>query len=406
MRRSSSVLLVAVLTALLVVPSAAALAAGGDTPVTDPDKDLDQAPDKPDDDHDKPDDEQAGSAPPSSFADISGNRHEGMILAVVAAGITRGCDADGTRFCPARAVTRGQLATFLATSLNLPAARSAGFGDTATSTHARSIDRVVAAGIASGISDDRFAPERHVTREQLATFLANAFELPPASGHRFLDLGSSPHADAIARVAAAGITTGCTGDGKRFCPGDAVRRDQLATFLGGSLGLAPKDPPPADPPATDPTDPRPRVVQPWPGMKLSLPGDGAGALWTSFRELGSPDELKASLKDSAGTYLLIECATGSVDAALDAARSRLTADGAVGPQRIDVIGADAAAWYAYPDPARGRTVAEVVVDIGPHHLTITYVRDDRDVGAPDLTAFTDHVVGKLAFDRDRFLAGW
>lgn len=49
---------------------------------------------------------------------------------------------------------------------------------------------------------------------------------------------NSVHAPGVTYVADAGITTGC-GDGSTYCPGDFLRRDQMATFLHRLSGNAP-----------------------------------------------------------------------------------------------------------------------------------------------------------------------
>jgi hypothetical protein len=58
-----------------------------------------------------------------------------------------------------------------------------------------------------------------------------------ATGFPDVPLGST-HGPGVAFVADAGITAGC-GDGTRYCPGDAVTRGQMATFLFRSSGNAP-----------------------------------------------------------------------------------------------------------------------------------------------------------------------
>ena len=93
------------------------------------------------------------------------------------AGITKGCNAEGTLYCPNDSVTRGQMAEFLSRALNLP--------DGAVNTF---------------VDDD----------------------------------GSIFEAD-IAKIAQAGITKGCTADGTKFCPNDLVTRGQMAAFLRRAL---------------------------------------------------------------------------------------------------------------------------------------------------------------------------
>jgi len=58
--------------------------------------------------------ERALTLPGSSvnwFTDDDGNKHESAIDAVATADVTRGCGSG--RYCPAGAVTRGQMAAFL-----------------------------------------------------------------------------------------------------------------------------------------------------------------------------------------------------------------------------------------------------------------------------------------------------
>jgi hypothetical protein len=182
-------------------------------------------------------------SPGGTFWDDDGNSHEGMIEAIVAADITQGCTGDGRNYCPSVAVNRGQMASFLARALDLPAAERDYFTDDAGSVHQDGINRVAAAGIASGTGSGRFEPLAPVTRAQMATFLSNALELPASERTgRFQDVAGT-HADNIERVAAAEITLGCDATGTRYCPSTAVLRGQMASFLGRALGLEANVPP-------------------------------------------------------------------------------------------------------------------------------------------------------------------
>ncbi|MGH9894087.1 MAG: S-layer homology domain-containing protein, partial [bacterium] len=91
------------------------------------------------------------------------------------------------------------------------------------------INRLAATGITTGCSTNTFCPNDPVTREQMAAFLVRAYVYGDATVDRFVDDESSALENEINRLAAAGITTGCTTD--RFCPRDPVLRDQMATFL-------------------------------------------------------------------------------------------------------------------------------------------------------------------------------
>jgi hypothetical protein len=85
-------------------------------------------------------------------------------------------------------------------------------GDADTSVHADSIQLIGAAGITRGCNpplNDLFCPNQFVSREEMATFLVRALQLPPTSIDYFDDDNGSVHEDSINRVAAAGITRGC-----------------------------------------------------------------------------------------------------------------------------------------------------------------------------------------------------
>jgi glucose/arabinose dehydrogenase len=147
-------------------------------------------------------------------------------------GITAGCAPD--LFCPDGLVTRGQMATFLTRALDLPSTGADFFTDDETNKHEASINRLAAAGITVGCAPGRFCPDGIVTRAQMATFLARAFDLPPTATDFFTDDETSVHEARINRLAAADITHGCTAT--TFCPNGAVTRRQMAAFLHRAMG--------------------------------------------------------------------------------------------------------------------------------------------------------------------------
>src|SRR5262245_14304108 len=102
----------------------------------------------------------AAALPPGgSFIDDNGSTFEGAIEAIVAEGITSGCG--GGRFCPTEAVTRGQMAAFLARALHLVSTSGVAFSDVPTShPFWLSINRLATAGIATGCGGGRFCPSR------------------------------------------------------------------------------------------------------------------------------------------------------------------------------------------------------------------------------------------------------
>ena len=163
------------------------------------------------------------------FTDIVGSGHERSIAFAYEAGITKGVSS--TRYAPAQGVTREQMASFLGRTFDLPAGAEVTFGDVEPgSTHASAIGSLAAAGITQGCAPGRFCPREPVSREQMASFLSRALGLTPAGEPHFRDVAAgSTHADAVAALAEAGLTAGCTAE--LYCPREVVTRGQMATFL-------------------------------------------------------------------------------------------------------------------------------------------------------------------------------
>ena len=170
------------------------------------------------------------------FLDDNGLSHEPNIEAIASAGVTQGCDTAGSLYCPSDPVTRGQMASFLARAFNLAAPAGDHFPDDDGTTHEDNINRLYEAAITTGFPDGTYRPDDHVSREQMASFLARAMGLAPLPGGRFLDV-SGTHEPNINAIADAGVTLGCTPDGMYYCPHDDVRRDQMASFLARALDL-------------------------------------------------------------------------------------------------------------------------------------------------------------------------
>ena len=98
-------------------------------------------------------------------------------------GITRGCDPTApTRFCPGQPITRGQLAGFLVRGLALDTGPAAPFLDVPDRhTFAAEIGILAATGITGGCTPQgtHFCPAEVVTRGQMASFLGRALGLEP-----------------------------------------------------------------------------------------------------------------------------------------------------------------------------------------------------------------------------------
>jgi S-layer family protein len=162
---------------------------------------------------------------------VAGHRFEADIEWLRRAEITTGCD--GEWFCPDDFVTRGQMATFLARALALPPSATDGFVDDDGTSHEDAINRLAAAGIASGCAPTRYCPRNVVSRGQMATFLARGLELEAAVRDWYSDDDRSSHQTNINRLAESRITRGCAHG--LFCPTSSVTRGQMAAFLHRAL---------------------------------------------------------------------------------------------------------------------------------------------------------------------------
>ncbi|CAN5863529.1 hypothetical protein BH23ACT5_BH23ACT5_02120 [soil metagenome] len=190
-----------------------------------------------------------GELPPGgSFTDDDGSVHEADIEALAGSGITRGCNPPwNDAFCPERAVTRGEMAAFLTRALGLEAGPEH-FVDVALSPFQAEIHALADAGITRGCNppeNDRFCPGRAVTRGEMAAFLVRAYGYPADSEDLFVDDDDSVFERDIDALASVGVTRGCNPPANdRFCPHAPVTRQEMASFLTRAEGLTPMLPPP------------------------------------------------------------------------------------------------------------------------------------------------------------------
>lgn len=153
--------------------------------------------------------------PGGSYIDDDEMQQEGYIEALATTGITKGCNPpENDMFCPNNSVTRGQVASFLVRALGLPAAAEVDqFTDDDESPHEADIDALVAAGITKGCNpptNDEFCPTRPVTRGEISAFLVRAFGYEiPSDTDTFTDDDYSVFEGQIEALAAASITSGC-----------------------------------------------------------------------------------------------------------------------------------------------------------------------------------------------------
>jgi hypothetical protein len=145
-------------------------------------------------------------------------------------------------------ITRGQMAAFLRRHLALPTVDQDFFDDDTRSVFEADINALAAVGIAFGCDEDSYCPAEPLRREEMAELLVRAFGYDdPGPGDWFTDVGESPFRAAIDRLKTAGITKGCDPPAnERFCPDRSLTRGEMATFLARALGFESVRPPAPD----------------------------------------------------------------------------------------------------------------------------------------------------------------
>ena len=120
-------------------------------------------------------------------------------------------------FCPDNLVTRGQMAAFLDRALHLPPTELDYFHDDNGSPFEASINRLAASGITVGCDPVTYCPNAvGVPRPDGVLPRARARPAPRAPWTAFTDDEGNTHEAEHQRLAAAGITTGCTP--YTYCP--------------------------------------------------------------------------------------------------------------------------------------------------------------------------------------------
>jgi hypothetical protein len=143
------------------------------------------------------------------------------------------------RYCPDDTATRGQMAAFLVRATELGPAADDYFDDDAGSVFEADINRLADGGVTRGCNppaNDRYCPNDTVTRGQMAAFLVRALDLLPGSGGTFTDDDGSVFEIDIEALAASGVTRGCNPPANdRYCPNRSVSRAEMAAFLFRAL---------------------------------------------------------------------------------------------------------------------------------------------------------------------------
>ncbi|TEB08008.1 Endo-1,4-beta-xylanase A precursor [Pelotomaculum schinkii] len=189
--------------------------------------------------------ETAGTAMPAlarDFADIAGHWARDEIKALAEKGIIDGVTA--TEFKPEEKITRAQFAKLLTAALNIKAEQNTGISFQDVPAGAWYHDYVAAAvqaGLIMGYSDDIFAPDDNITREQMAVIISRALKMKSTADlshsvteqviNKFKDKGDiSPWAgNEIYLAVSCGIVSGLSED--TFAPQVTATRAETAAMI-------------------------------------------------------------------------------------------------------------------------------------------------------------------------------
>lgn len=175
----------------------------------------------------------ATSAPSATASTEAGEAVEALERAGILAGTncsTEACDGD---------LLRWEAALWLAKALELEPDQTVLVADVSAGTNlAGAVASIAREGVTLGCDTEpfRFCGDRHTTREEMASFLARAFDLRASRRAVFADVDrGSVHARSISTIHRAGITDGCDTEPLRFCPDDPISRRQAAVMLYRAL---------------------------------------------------------------------------------------------------------------------------------------------------------------------------
>lgn len=141
-----------------------------------------------------------------------------------------------TAFAPEATTTRAMIVSMLARLENVTSAADAGFTDVAADDwYATAVNWAAANGIVNGISDDTFAPNDPITREQLAAMLMNYAQWKGQDTSARADLSGYSDApstwasEAVQWAVAEGLLAGVTDD--QLQPHGQATRAQVAAIM-------------------------------------------------------------------------------------------------------------------------------------------------------------------------------
>ncbi len=178
------------------------------------------------------------TAPSTKFTDIGTHWGKEAINYVVGRGLLSGTSK--TTFAPDTAMTRGMLVTALGrlTGVNVKTYTTNSFTDVKGDSDFRSyIEWAYKNGVVQGIGNQQFAPDRAITREEIAVIFANyakatGYKLPVTrEATTYADASSigSTYNTAVTVMQQAGIMMG--GTGNKFNPKASATRAEVSSML-------------------------------------------------------------------------------------------------------------------------------------------------------------------------------
>ncbi len=175
------------------------------------------------------------NAPSTKFRDVTKHWAKDSIDYAVGRGLLSG--TSGTVFSPDIAITRGILATALGRLANTDVSgyNSSSFRDVEAGDNLPYIEWVYRKGIMKSAGNGQFAPDRAVTREEIAVILQNyakatGYKLPTTrEAAVYADADAITYKDAVRAMQQAGVMMG--GSGNRFQPKSSATRAEVSAML-------------------------------------------------------------------------------------------------------------------------------------------------------------------------------
>ena len=186
----------------------------------------------------------------SVYTDLSeGSYYHEAVTSLKEQGVFEGTDCE-EGFCPEDPMERWQMAVWLIRVLDgqepMPVSESRFVDVDAQESWAPFVERLSDLEITTGCNQEppKYCPQSSVRRNQMATFLYRAFNLPDAEeAAGFVDVSEDSWAyKPVNALMASGITTGCNQIPLKYCPEDLVTKAQAATFLHRALEWQQKGP--------------------------------------------------------------------------------------------------------------------------------------------------------------------